>query len=136
MLASRVEAACEKFQEILASCEGCFIDAVSFGTIGGRDYLDVRLVQTQKWEQVTILLEGVRHFSISEGWDIQGSFVDQISVSYLPKTDRPWPVEAERLVTRFDGLPELYWVQLVGPTMISAVAAIMTVSTSQDLLEG
>ncbi|MFF0249898.1 hypothetical protein [Streptosporangium sandarakinum] len=133
MLESKVEAACKKFQEILTSCEGCFIDAISFSAIGGRDYLDIRLVQTQKWDQVTVLLEGVRYFSINKGDDIEGSFVDEISVSYLPKAGSPWPCDAEALLTRFDELPELYWVQAIGPATFNAISTIMTVSTSQDL---
>ncbi|WP_436763165.1 hypothetical protein [Streptosporangium sp. V21-05] len=132
MLASKVEAACRKFQEIFASCEGSYIDAVTFGAIGERDYLDFKLIQTQKWGVVTVLLEDVRYFKISKGDDLVSVFVDEVSVSYLPKTNQSWPDEAEGLVTRFSGLPELYWVRVAGPATISAVAAIMTVSVSRD----
>jgi hypothetical protein len=133
VLESEVEAACKSFQKVFANCKGSFIDAVAFSAIGERDYLDFKLIQTQKWELVTILLEDVRYFKINKGGDMDGVFVDQISVSYLPKIDQPWPVNAEGLVTRFNGLPELYWVQVVGPVTLSAIAAIMTVSVSQDL---
>jgi hypothetical protein len=133
VLASKVESACKNFQELFASCEGSYVDAVAFSAVGERDYLDFKLIQTQKWEVVTVLLEDVRYFKISKGDDLVSVFVDEISVSYLPKIDQPWPDGAEGLVTRFGGLPELYWVRVVGPATISAVAAIMTVSVSQDL---
>ncbi|MFB9681086.1 hypothetical protein [Streptosporangium vulgare] len=132
MLASKAEAACENFQKIFASCEGSYIDAVTFSAIGERDYLDFKLIQTQKWGVVTVLLEDVRYFKISKGDDLVSVFVDEVSVLCLPKTSQSWPDGAEGLVTRFDGLPELYWVRIIGPATISAVAAIMTVSVSQD----
>ncbi|MEV4289323.1 hypothetical protein AB0K40_27805 [Nonomuraea bangladeshensis] len=48
----------------------------------------------------------------------------------LLRTARTWPAGADGLVTRFDGLPDLYWLRLVGPTTIMAISAIMTISTS------
>ncbi|MEV8631249.1 hypothetical protein AB0395_06290 [Streptosporangium sp. NPDC051023] len=135
MLESKVRAACEKFQEILTSCEGGFIDTVTLNATREGDDLDVKLLQTQKWEAVAVFFKDVRYFSISKGTDLEGVFVDQILVSHLPKTGQAWPSGAEELVTRFDELPELYWVQFIGPSKLSVIAAIMTVTVSQDLPE-
>ncbi|MFF4985568.1 hypothetical protein ACFY19_00180 [Streptosporangium saharense] len=130
---SKTEAACRKFQEILSSCAGGFIDAVTFSAAGTRDYLDVKLFQTPRWEVVTILFEDVLHFSMSKGTDLEGAFVDEISVSYLPRNDQPWPPGPEKLVPRFDGLPQLYWVRIIGPAMLTVIAPIMNVTVPQEL---
>ncbi|MEV5414432.1 hypothetical protein AB0K60_37050 [Thermopolyspora sp. NPDC052614] len=132
MLKSEVETACDRFNQVFAHCEGSFIDSVATYATGAVDYVDVKLTQCQKSEFVSMLLEGVRYFSISKGDDIGGSFVDQISVTYLPRVGSPWPEEAEKLVVRFEGLPELYWLRTVGPTEMHAIAAKMVVLTSSD----
>lgn len=132
-LMSEIDRACESFNRVFESCEGCFIDAVIFNADGDSDYLELRLIQTQKWELATVLLERVRYFNIDKGPEIGGSFVDEIKVTHLPAGNLPWPAEAESLVVRFDGLPDLYWVQVIGPTPISGISQIMTVSTSQDV---
>jgi hypothetical protein len=49
----------------------------------------LKLVQCQQWESVGLVLEGLRYFKISEGGDLGGSFVDEISVTYLPQLDHP-----------------------------------------------
>jgi hypothetical protein len=35
-------------------------------------------------------------------------------------------------VARFDGLPELYWVRIVGSTEMDAIGTVLTVYTSVD----
>ncbi|MBO3749844.1 hypothetical protein J5X84_27505 [Streptosporangiaceae bacterium NEAU-GS5] len=131
MRLNRVEQACRAFNEIFELCEGCFVDTATFVAGGDFDYLDVRLVQTKKWDLVSVLLEDVRFFSISKPTEVRGSFFDELSVTYLPRLGSPWPDGVEALVPRFDELPELFWTRFVGPVMIEAISARMTVSVSQ-----
>ncbi|MEV5407832.1 hypothetical protein AB0K60_03190 [Thermopolyspora sp. NPDC052614] len=132
MLKSEVETACRRYNQIFAHCEGSFIDSVATYFGGKIGYVDLKLTQCRNWESVGVLLEGVRCFSLSEGDDISGSFVDEISVTYLPQVGSPWPEQAAKLVARFDGLPELRWLRIVGPTAINAIATKVVVYTSSD----
>ncbi|MEV4359346.1 hypothetical protein [Nonomuraea sp. NPDC049625] len=132
MVDNTVQMTCERAGAVLAHCAGGFLDTVAFAALGERDYLDIKIVQTLKWPMVSLLLEDVRHVTVDKGPDIASSLVDEITLTPLLRTATTWPSEADGLVTRFDGLPDLYWLRLVGPTMITAVGAIMTVSTSPD----
>ncbi|MGW5154800.1 hypothetical protein ACWEPN_04875 [Nonomuraea wenchangensis] len=103
---------------------------VAFAALGERDQLDIKIVQTRTWPMVSLLLEDVRHVTVGKGPDIESSFIDEIILTPLLRTARTWPAGADGLVTRLDGLPDLYWLRLVGPTTIMAISAIMTISTS------
>lgn len=115
---------------MLPHCVGGFLDIVAFAALGERDQLDIKIVQTGKWPMVSLLLEDVRHVTVDKGPDIESSFIDEITLIPLLRSATTWPVEADGLVTRFDGLPDLYWLRLVGPTTITVISAIMTISTS------
>lgn len=134
MAGNTVEKTCERAGAVLAHCVGGFLDMVSFTALGERDHLDIKIVQTQRWPMVSLLLEDVRHIAVDKGPDIESSFVDDITLTPLLRTPAAWPAEADALVTRFEGLPDLYWLRLAGPTTITAVGAIVTISTSQDFL--
>ncbi|MGW0810628.1 hypothetical protein [Nonomuraea sp. NPDC002799] len=132
MVGNTVETTCERAGAVLADCAGGFLDTVSFAALGERDHLDIKIVQTQRWPMVSLLLEDVRHVALGKGPDLESSLVDEVTLTPLLRTAATWPAEADALVTRFDGLPDLYWLRLVGPATITAVGAIITISTSQD----
>ncbi|MFI0417422.1 hypothetical protein [Spongiactinospora sp. 9N601] len=119
-----------RVREVLRRCEGGFLESVGFGTTGEEDHVDIQISQAQGWELVTVRLHGVRHFAIGKGPDIMGSFVDEVSAVPLPAGDPVWPVEVSGLITRFPGLPDLYWVRVVGPTELICLATVLTVSVS------
>jgi hypothetical protein len=55
------------------------------------------------------------------------SFIDEISLTHLPKLPLPWPAEAVGRLERTEDLPELAWLRIMGPIEVDAVAAIVTV---------
>lgn len=129
---SKVEDICRNATGLFEQCEGAFIDRISFCALTGRDILEIGLAQVPNIGEVVIYLENVRYL-VLDNPDVQGSFVDSISATYLPKLDSPWPQGAEELLMRFPRLPELIWVRLIGSAGISAVGQTMTVSIEQDL---
>jgi hypothetical protein len=65
----------------------------------------------------------VRPWDPDFGW----SFIDEISLTHLPKLPLPWPVEAVGRLERTEDLPELAWLRIMGPIEVDAVAAIVAI---------
>ncbi|GAA2086726.1 hypothetical protein [Actinomadura alba] len=127
----RFENVCRNAAKILASCEGYFIDRISFDIVDGHDALEIGLRQGPEWPDVTISLSGVHHLSIGKPPESSGCFVDEVSVIHAPASPHPWP-EGLVSVRRHDGLPELAWIRLIGPMDIEAVASTLTVFTAMS----
>ncbi|MEV4996047.1 hypothetical protein AB0P45_17285 [Streptomyces niveus] len=128
MLNEAMAAECARLNDYLSRREGNFIDGVSFFASGERDVLEVRLLAEGNLPPVTLHLESVHSFSLQKPTDLDGAFVDSLSVTHLPAGDHPWPADAEDLLKKHSGLPDLYRVQLVGPFGLDAAGDILTVS--------
>jgi hypothetical protein len=119
---------------ILDENVGAFIDAVSFQVLADQDRFCLVLRSAPSRPDVTVVLDGVYRISVQKPPDPSGSFVDEAWVKVLPKVPKPWPGEAEGLVTRHEHLPDLIWLKVVGPTAIDVVAATIIVSVAQAFL--
>jgi hypothetical protein len=116
--------------ELAPQLIGSFIDRISYSAVGTRDCLDVWLVRGPNQGGVVLSFEVVRYISIDKPDELEQSFVDEIQVSVLPETG-DWPDGVERLVRRFPGLPELFWIKFVGPAQIELVCQVATVIGGQ-----
>ncbi|MFI5780808.1 hypothetical protein [Nocardia sp. NPDC051570] len=123
------ERVCYRANETLALCEGYFIHRIAFDIIEGNDALEILLRHSPHKPDITISLEGIHHLSIDKFPESSGSFLDKVSVVHLPAPPAPWPDEFATL-RRQPGLPELAWIQLIGPTQIEIIASIVTVFTA------
>ncbi|MGW1463140.1 hypothetical protein ACWCPT_02120 [Streptomyces sp. NPDC002308] len=104
------------------------MDSVTFFASGERDLLEVRLLAEGELPPVSLHLEGVYAISLQKPTDVDGSFVDSLSVKHLPSGDDPWPGGAEDLLRKHSGLPDLYWIRLEGPFAVEAAVSVLTVS--------
>ncbi|HEX6521996.1 MAG TPA: hypothetical protein VF070_18620 [Streptosporangiaceae bacterium] len=123
-----VEATCVKSKAIFEKCEGSFIDQISLNVEYEHDRLYIVLRQVPELGEVSISLARVRNFELEKGPELGGSFVDSVEAIYLPPLDQPWPLDAEKRVRRFSGLPSLIWLKIVGPTPIDVICESMSVT--------
>ncbi|MER6393164.1 hypothetical protein ABT236_32465 [Streptomyces sp. NPDC001523] len=130
MLSDEMRVECARLNNYLSAYEGHFVDGVSFFASGGRDVLEVRLLGEAERPSIVLHLEGVHAYSLQKPTDLDGAFVDSLSVAALPTGGAPWPAGAEELLKRHSGLPDLYLVELDGPFWLVAVASILTVSAA------
>ena len=130
MLNDEMRAECARLNDYLSAYEGHFVDGSSFFASGDRDLLEVRLLGEAERPSIVLHLEGVHAYSLQKPTDLDGAFVDSLSVTELPAGDAPWPAGAEELLKRHSGLPDLYLVELSGPFWLVAVASILTVSAA------
>lgn len=79
---------------------------------------------------IVLHLEGVHAYSLQKPTDMDGAFVDSLSVVGLPAGDAPWPAGAEELLKKHSGLPDLYFVELSGPFWLVAAASLLSVSVA------
>ncbi|MEU9539191.1 hypothetical protein [Streptomyces mirabilis] len=94
------------------------------------DSLEIILRKGPASPDVLIELSNLHYISVSKPPEISGCFIDAISLIHLPKTPRPWPGDAAGRVRRCDGLPELAWLRVLGPTEADVMASIVTVCTA------
>ncbi|WP_329262468.1 hypothetical protein OG223_45475 [Streptomyces sp. NBC_01478] len=132
-MSGKLQAKCLKAQEILSEYEGSFIERISSSAVGDRSTFDILLIRSGVFGELTISLEGVRYLSVANSVSVDSAFFDRLTVVHLPASGSPWPEEAEGFVTRFENLPELVWVRLVGPVEIDVVGSMLTVSSAVDL---
>ncbi|MEH0573059.1 MULTISPECIES: hypothetical protein [Streptomyces] len=117
---------CANAAHTLASCVGYFIDRIVFSAFSEDDSLEIFLRQGPREPDVVISLANLHHISVDKPPQLSG-FVDKIFLIHLPKMPHPWPDEAAGLVRRFDGMPELAWLRIVGPTEVDVIASIVTI---------
>jgi hypothetical protein len=84
---------------------------------------------------VAISLRQIRYLELSKSPELGGSFIDEIKVTCLPAGD-DWPAEAEKMVWRFSGLPDLIWLEIVGPAGINVVCDQMTLTPDPSDIAG
>ncbi|MEW2073095.1 hypothetical protein ACH4FA_18650 [Streptomyces sp. NPDC017966] len=130
MLNEEMRTECARLNEYLSRREGSFVDGVSFFASGERDLLEIRLLGEGDLPAVTLHLEAVHSYSLQKPTDLDGAFVDSLSVTHLPAGTHPWPAGAESLLKKHSGLPDLYRVQLTGPFALDAAGGILTVSVT------
>lgn len=100
--------------QITTELVGSFLDRIVFAADGRRDCMDVWLTQAGSIGDIGLSFERTRYLSISNSHNLDQLFVDEIDISLLSQ-DGTWPARAEQTVRRFDGLPELVWIELGGP---------------------
>jgi hypothetical protein len=120
---------CASAARTLASCVGYFIERIVFSAFPENDSLEIFLRQGPREPDVVISLANLHHVSVDKPPQLSGS-VDKISLIHLPKMPHPWPDDAAGLIRRFDGMPELAWLRIVGPTEVDVIASIVTVYTA------
>lgn len=126
------EAVCCEARKLLYTCEGYFVDRVSFDVFGDYDELTLVLQERPYRPDMAVSLTRIYHFNTTKPPEAAGSFVDEFRVTYIPKEDDSWPREIEgRLGPRHSGLPDLVWIRVVGPMSIDAVASTITVLVAQ-----
>ncbi|MET7355914.1 hypothetical protein [Streptomyces mirabilis] len=121
---------CANAARTLAPLSGCFITRISFAAFAEDDSLEIILGKGPASPDVVIELSSLHYVSVSKPPEISGCFIDAISLIHLPKTPRPWPGDAAGRVRRFDGLPELAWLRVLGPADVDVMASIVTVYTA------
>ncbi|MFF7886235.1 hypothetical protein ACH40F_32275 [Streptomyces sp. NPDC020794] len=121
---------CANAARTLAPLSGYFITRISFAAFAENDSLEIILRQGPSSPDVMIELSNFHYVSVSKPPEISGCFIDAISLIHLPKTPHPWPGDAASRVRRFDGLPELAWLRILGPAEVDAMASIVTVYTA------
>ncbi|MER6160761.1 hypothetical protein ABT147_35400 [Streptomyces sp. NPDC001868] len=120
---------CANAARTLASCIGYFIDRIAFDAFAEEDSLEIALREGPHKPDVVISLANLRHISIGKPPELSG-FVDEISLIHLPKMPHPWPDDVAGRVHRFDEMPELAWLRIVGPTEVDVIASIVTIYTA------
>ncbi|MFB7256982.1 hypothetical protein [Streptomyces nojiriensis] len=121
---------CSNAARTLASCVGYSISRISFEAFAEEDSLEITLREGPWKPDVVVSLSHLHHVSVDKPPQIAGSFIDEISLIHLPALPHSWPADAAGRIRRFDGLCELAWLRIVGPTELDAVASIVTVYTA------
>ncbi len=123
---------CTNAARTLAPCVGYFISRISFDAFAEEDSLEITLREGPGKPDVVIAFSNLYYLSVGKPPQIGGSFIDEISLTHLPKLPHSWPTDAAGRVGRFDGLCELAWLRIVGPAEVDAVASIVTVYTAMS----
>jgi hypothetical protein len=123
---------CTNAARTLSACVGYSISRISFTAFPEEDSLEITLREGPWKQDVIISLTHLHYVSLDKPPQIAGSFIDKISLIHLPGLPHPWPADAIDRVRRFDGLCELVWLRIVGPTEVEAVASIVTVYTAMS----
>ncbi|GLY71562.1 hypothetical protein [Amycolatopsis taiwanensis] len=122
---------CAAADHTLASCVGYFIEKIVFDAAGETDSLAIALRKGPQKPDVMISLSNLYFTSITKPpGGLHACFVDAISLTHLPQLPHPWPESAEGRVCRFDELPELVWLRIVGPAELDIIASIVTIYTA------
>lgn len=111
---------------------GHFLRSISFTVLQGEDSLDISLFSAPGSPELVIKAEGVYHFSTSKPESLAGVFVDEFSLRYIPKTSAAWPDGiGGNLGPRPGVMPDLFWLQIIGPAEIDVVARFLTFAESK-----
>lgn len=124
---------CRRAQSVLAGFDGYFIERI-FHDSGENGGLLIQLQERPQRPDVIVLLGGLRHLSIGDMHDLEGCFIDEIELTFIPSGRNEWPEGLTGVGPRHRGLPDLAWLRVTGPTRIEAVAA--TVQIYASLLPG
>jgi hypothetical protein len=119
--------ACAEAGRVLSGAEGYFVERISFGVDGDADHLDIGLRHGPGKPDILVSFTRLYHARVSKPPEASGSFADALEVVYLPRGSGSWPADAERLMQRHAGLPELLRFRLVGPTEVDVIASAVTV---------
>ncbi len=128
LAAGDAETACINSKIIFEKCQGCFIEQIILQADYDHDELSISFFPAPGLGKINIFLRRVRYFSIEKPPELNGSFVDDIRATHLPTGDEPWPAGAEKMVGRFSGLPDLIWLEVIGPTGIEVICEAMSVT--------
>ncbi|MFD6493480.1 hypothetical protein ACFV99_23740 [Streptomyces sp. NPDC059944] len=123
---------CLRAARMLAPCVSYFVERVSFGAVGDSSCVDIFLREGPHKPDVVISLSCLHHVETGDSIAIQGSFIDEILVDYLPRLPRPWPDDAIGLIDRSSDLPELVRLRIAGPSEVDVVASCLTVYTAMS----
>jgi hypothetical protein len=124
---NKLEETCINSSAVFERLEGAFIESINLSVAyQEKDRLDITFFAVPGLGEVAIHLRKVRYFKLDKPPDFGGEFADSVKATYLPKLDQPWPAKAEKLVTRFKGLPELVWLELIGPAGITVICEGMS----------
>ncbi len=118
---------CAHAAQVLAPLVGHFIERISFEAFNTEDSLEITLQGGPSRPDVVISLSGLHYVAVAKPPEISGCFIDEISLTHLPTTPRPWPEDAVGRLVRFDGLSELAWLRIVGPAEVGVMASTVTV---------
>jgi hypothetical protein len=134
-LARRVEV----IAQIVASWSGYFVRSLSchMEDQPSDGELTVRLSDSRPDTPVSLHLARIWYLKadgLSE--EIRTSFVDEIRVTWLAANQALWPEQARHLVGDFATLPELVWVEMIGPWTFEAIAQIIDITTTPPELRG
>lgn len=123
---SEFQRACAEASQVLSAAEGYFVEHISLGVDGDVDRLNISLRYGPPKPDILVSFTRLYHTRVTKPPEASGSFADALEVVYLPRTEAGWPADAERLVTRHPGLPELVWFRLIGPTELDVIASTVT----------
>jgi hypothetical protein len=123
---TNLERECIRISRILEQCEGSFLAEISFFAGDDDETVEIKLAQVPRLELMEIKMGSIRYLKIDKPPGIDGLFVDQAELLYLPRLPLSWPEEAEGLVRRFEELSELAWFRLVGPAEIQVIGERLT----------
>jgi hypothetical protein len=112
--------------------QGHFLRSISFAALRDEDSLDITLFSDPRSPGLVIKAEGIYHFSTSKPESLTGMFVDEFSLRYIPKTSAAWPDGiGGNLGPRPGTMPDLFWLQIIGPAEIHVVARFLTFAVSK-----
>ena len=121
---------CLRAARVLAPCVDYFVERVSFGAVDDGDCMDVFLREGPHKPDIVISLTYLHHVETGDAFTVQGAFIDEILVEYLPQLPHPWPDDAIGLIDRSADLPELVRLRIAGPSEVDVVASCLTVYTA------
>jgi hypothetical protein len=123
---------CLRAARMLAPCVSYFVERVTFGAVDDGDCVDVFLREGPHKPDVVISLAYLHHVEAGDSIAVQGSFIDEILVEYLPRLPHPWPDDAIGLIDRSAALPELVRLRIAGPSEVDVVASCLTAYTAMS----
>ncbi|MGW0650121.1 hypothetical protein ACWD4T_15080 [Streptomyces umbrinus] len=123
---------CLRAARMLAPCVSYFVERASFGAVDGGDCVDIFLREGPHKPDVVISLTYLHHVETGDSIAVQGSFIDEILVEYLPQLPHPWPDDAIGLIDRSFDLPELVRLRIAGPSEVDVVASCLTIYTAMS----
>jgi hypothetical protein len=125
---SGFERTCAHARSILAELEGYFIEQICHSAEGNS--LLIHLQERPTRPDVIVLLNGLRYLSVGDTHDLDGCFVDELGLTFIPGSQAQWPEGLTGPGPRGSGLPDMVWLRIIGPTHVEAVATIVQIFTS------
>jgi hypothetical protein len=127
---SEFQQVCERAGELLAACEGYFLDRLTYFITGVDDAIQITLIYSPEKPSVIVELTGTRYLAVDKPPEAEGSFFDELTVTHVSASATEWP-PGFPMGPRHRGLPDLVRVRLVGPATIDVVAQTLNVLVSQ-----